>query len=671
MSHCKDGSKACYHREVNHELVVGLRDPGPGVGGKAAGLARLLAAGLPVPDGFVVTHAAFTAVAGALPALGDAGATDALIAVADRAEGAKIPAALEADVIARARALCDSAAGSSRCQLAVRSSVSIEDSAAGAGAGVLSSEIAVDPGDVWPAIRAVWASACTPLVAHYARRRGVARIEIGVVVQRFVAGERIVVYTRPPGVPDGDTVWIERAIGAASIDRTAPDPIVRLALAAEAAIGATATGADVELIDRDGDLAIVQARPIIHPPVRPQRTPPPPALLAPLLADPALHWRWDVEHNPEPLSVAQAGLVAAVDAAGAAPWRMCTVAGYLYATERLVPVGDMTIPASARLLEERFLDLAGKMSLTLERAGASPTVRQAIDAYVKFYAIWAQEVVPLLELGRLTARATAIGSPIARAIGEVARGERTRTELIGRIGDLALAWDVAAPTLAERPELIDAAIAAAGAAPAPPVPEPSRRTMAMVAVELSETDDLWFARAQAVVRRAVLAAGARLGIGDDVFWLPLDELDGDLDPVDARARAGAARAAAERARQWDMPVDPRDPAAGKGAIAGEWRGVGRGFATGRVKRLVAPTIVPPGQVVVARAITPAIVVLVPGAAALVSETGGILAHGAAIARELGIPFVVGCAGVWDAVADGDRVEVDGDAGVVRRLRQTT
>jgi len=71
--------------------------------------------------------------------------------------------------------------------------------------------------------------------------------------------------------------------------------------------------------------------------------------------------------------------------------------------------------------------------------------------------------------------------------------------------------------------------------------------------------------------------------------------------------------------------------------------------------------------VVARAITPAIALLVPAAAALVSETGGILAHGAAIARELGIPFVVGCDGVWDGLDDGDELEIDGEAGLVRRL----
>jgi phosphohistidine swiveling domain-containing protein len=56
--------------------------------------------------------------------------------------------------------------------------------------------------------------------------------------------------------------------------------------------------------------------------------------------------------------------------------------------------------------------------------------------------------------------------------------------------------------------------------------------------------------------------------------------------------------------------------------------------------------------------------LVDGCAALVSETGGLLDHGAALARELGATCVVGCAGAWTALADGVQVSVDGDAGVV-------
>jgi pyruvate,water dikinase len=68
--------------------------------------------------------------------------------------------------------------------------------------------------------------------------------------------------------------------------------------------------------------------------------------------------------------------------------------------------------------------------------------------------------------------------------------------------------------------------------------------------------------------------------------------------------------------------------------------------------------------VVTRAITPALAMVVEGCAALVSETGGLLDHGAALARELGIPCVVGCAGAWSQLTDGMLVSVDGDAGLV-------
>jgi pyruvate,water dikinase len=70
------------------------------------------------------------------------------------------------------------------------------------------------------------------------------------------------------------------------------------------------------------------------------------------------------------------------------------------------------------------------------------------------------------------------------------------------------------------------------------------------------------------------------------------------------------------------------------------------------------------QIVVVRAVTPALAMLVDGCAALVSETGGLLDHGAALARELGATCVVGCTGAWSELADGARVAVDGDAGLV-------
>jgi pyruvate,water dikinase len=67
-----------------------------------------------------------------------------------------------------------------------------------------------------------------------------------------------------------------------------------------------------------------------------------------------------------------------------------------------------------------------------------------------------------------------------------------------------------------------------------------------------------------------------------------------------------------------------------------------------------------GDVIVTRAITPALAMFVVGCAAIVSETGGPLDHGAAIARELGVPFVVGCKDAWSLLHDGMLVTIDGD-----------
>ena len=164
-------------------------------GAKAYGLARLAAAGLRVPDGFVIEPGVFRDIAaielsagpgdgqpgdGPPPALGHT-----LDAAAQRIAQAAIPPEL-------AQTVSDAAARLGR--LAVRSSASLEDGVTGAAPGVFASLTDVAPGDVWPAIRAVWTSALAPLAASYARRRG-AQIAIAVIVQRFVPGERATVYT--------------------------------------------------------------------------------------------------------------------------------------------------------------------------------------------------------------------------------------------------------------------------------------------------------------------------------------------------------------------------------------------------------------------------------------------------------------------------------------------
>jgi pyruvate,water dikinase len=71
-----------------------------------------------------------------------------------------------------------------------------------------------------------------------------------------------------------------------------------------------------------------------------------------------------------------------------------------------------------------------------------------------------------------------------------------------------------------------------------------------------------------------------------------------------------------------------------------------------------------GEVLVCDAIQPAMTHLVPLAAAVVERRGGMLIHGAIIARELGIPCVNGIADVTNAIPSGEIVSVDGELGLV-------
>jgi pyruvate,water dikinase len=73
----------------------------------------------------------------------------------------------------------------------------------------------------------------------------------------------------------------------------------------------------------------------------------------------------------------------------------------------------------------------------------------------------------------------------------------------------------------------------------------------------------------------------------------------------------------------------------------------------------------PGDVLIAETTAPPWTPLFATAAAVVSDSGGILSHCAVVAREYGIPAVVGTGLATRAIRDGQIVEVDGDAGVVR------
>jgi pyruvate,water dikinase len=314
------------------------------------------------------------------------------------------------------------------------------------------------------------------------------------------------------------------------------------------------------------------------------------------------------------------------------------------------------------------------------------SLADALERYVAFYRIWANELAPLVSAEKREHVAPgARPSSVEATLFAAARGELSEDAAIARLGVLAPAWDVAVPTFAENPALLRDAIArarliasasadsvsAASAASADSVSAASATaapgSLAPIA-DLAERDDFWFARAQWLVRCALRETALAQGIdADDAAWLPLDDLAGGhvLDPTNARRRAAAARAASERAAAWEMPIEVPEVEA---KAREELRGYGTGgTVTGRVVRfasLAGAIAVGPRDVIVTRAVTPALAVLVVGCGALVSETGGPLDHGAALARELGIPCVVGCVGAFSALTDGMIVTVDGTAGAV-------
>ncbi|QJY46490.1 PEP/pyruvate-binding domain-containing protein [Pseudonocardia broussonetiae] len=195
------------------------------------------------------------------------------------------------------------------------------------------------------------------------------------------------------------------------------------------------------------------------------------------------------------------------------------------------------------------------------------------------------------------------------------------------------------------------------------------------------------------MRRMLRELGRRLALdgvvadADDVFWLHHDELRalaGGTERPDLRAEVAERRMVWRGQRRAVPPqmlperpwlsralssVMPAREGGGTGAVV---RGVGAGSG-----RVTAPARVldgpadfaslVPGEVLVARITTPAWTPLFAMAAAVVTDVGGPLSHGSIVAREYGIPAVLGTGSATSRIRTGQEVLVDGDAGTVTLL----
>lgn len=149
----------------------------------------------------------------------------------------------------------------------------------------------------------------------------------------------------------------------------------------------------------------------------------------------------------------------------------------------------------------------------------------------------------------------------------------------------------------------------------------------------------------------------------DIEWAK-DGLDGQLYIVQARPETAASQRSLTTVETYVLE--------GRGEVLTEGRSVGEKVASGVAKRidhLEHLSDFQPGQVLVADITTPDWEPIMKIAAAIVTNRGGRTCHAAIIARELGIPAVVGAGDATTSVPDGEVVTVscvEGDSGRVYR-----
>ena len=96
-----------------------------------------------------------------------------------------------------------------------------------------------------------------------------------------------------------------------------------------------------------------------------------------------------------------------------------------------------------------------------------------------------------------------------------------------------------------------------------------------------------------------------------------------------------------------------------------------GIVQGTVKVLVSPEDFKnfqEGDILVAPETTPDFVPLMKKAKAIITDRGGITSHAAIVSREIGVPCIIGTNNATSALKNGDKVEVDAEKGIVRKIR---
>ncbi len=177
-------------------------------------------------------------------------------------------------------------------------------------------------------------------------------------------------------------------------------------------------------------------------------------------------------------------------------------------------------------------------------------------------------------------------------------------------------------------------------------------------------------------------------VPSDIFWLEAAEVESFLQPLGEgtplpsmqeviETRKVAVKAAEKLFPPTQLPYSDKYMGIplevfvpGEGGLEGDkLKGIGAsaGRVTGKACVLRSPEDfdqMEQGEILVAKMTTPAWTPLFAMAGAIVTDIGGPLSHGSIVAREYGIPAVLGTVAATRVIQSGQQITVDGDTGIV-------
>lgn len=173
------------------------------------------------------------------------------------------------------------------------------------------------------------------------------------------------------------------------------------------------------------------------------------------------------------------------------------------------------------------------------------------------------------------------------------------------------------------------------------------------------------------IRRFALRIAEERQLGEDIFMMTYPEI-----VHDDRRHLAHHRKSYKAYFHFPAPAElgsPAAPALASNANTFRGLGVSPGTATGRAwiaTSLHEALRIEANSILVCRFIEPSWVPVLDRVAAIITESGGALSHAAVIAREYGIPAVLGVSAATRKVQAGDRLCVQGDRGLITRVDST-